>query len=314
MAPYFKQELLDEVNRRLQTPPEQQSIITTYKAIMSALSAGGVRIRRQVVHVRDRLCHPKNRSGVMLNGFNAHAKAEAVLKIGANRHELHGAVAIEMQPAPADRAAQIEANRSLALASKGLIAEPQGRESFLTLGTGHMASFCRAALAKCHTPFKALQSADGKTISLEVLTRDAEWKQMLEVGWEFEILPWEVEKSWPTLPEFMQRALQAANSVAQDATEWETAIAMAETFEAMESPCWDLAMSAATAGNPACAHYVYANKNIAELYGGWAGAPLTRQQDAFAKTMGENKRLGEEFTTCIADVAFHPFEPRSCPF
>ena len=89
---------------------------------------------------------------------------------------------------------------------------------------------------------------------------------------------------------------------------------MAETFEAMESPCWDLAMSAATAGNPACAHYVKAIKKIVELYGGGVGAPLIRQQDAFAKTMGENRRLGEEFTTCIADVAFHPFEPRSRPF
>ena len=250
----------------------------------------------------------------MLNGFNAHANAANVKKIGANRKELHGAVAIEMQPVPAERDLQIEANRKLATASKGLISLPDGTELYLTLGTGHMASFCRSANAGGTTPFKTLQGPDGKTISTELLKRDPEWKAMLEEGWLFDILPWQVEKSWPSLPEFIQRALNAANSVATDATEWEVAIAMSETFESMaEAPSWQLAMQAATAGNPRCAPYAASIRSLVQLYGGGSGAPIIREQDAFAKTLGAPWRgvhLGEEFTRAVVETKLHAYEPR----
>ena len=140
MPTYFDEELIKRVNNLLSIPSEQQSIITTFKQIMSALKSGNAGVKRQTLHPSALLCHPKNRSGFMLNGFNAHANA--VKKIGANCNELHGAVAIEMQPVPAERELQIEANRKLATASQGLICFPDGKEMYLTLGTahGHMAS------------------------------------------------------------------------------------------------------------------------------------------------------------------------------
>ena len=101
----------------------------------------------------------------------------------------------------------------------------------MSIGTGHMVCFCRAALHGCKTPFKEIQDDQGRS-SVEVLKRDQEYKQMLENGWEFLVLPWQVEATWPNLPEFGQRALNAANSVATDATEWEVAITMYETHQA----------------------------------------------------------------------------------
>ena len=97
---------------------------------------------------------------------------------------------------------------------------------------------------------------------------------MLEVGWDFDVLPWQVDLTWPTLAEFGQRALNASNSVATDATEWEVAITIAEVHAAMDEPSWEAAMGAAKAGNPACADYISDIKKLVEEGGG--SPPHTR--------------------------------------
>ena len=123
---------------------------------------------------------------------------------------------------------------------------------------------------------------------------------MLEEGWDFLVMPWQVEATWPNLPEFGQRALNAANSVATDATEWEVAITMYETHQAMDEPDWNLAKQAALSGNPSCTAYGDAIQMIVEKFSGGVGAPLIHEQDEFAKTIGENRRSGETFSKAIA--------------
>ena len=262
-----------------------------------------------LIHTDSVLCHPKNRAGFMLNAFNAQANGSKVKRIGANRDELHGAVVIELMPTPAEKKLQIDANVKIAAASKGMIAQPTGQERYMSIGTGHMVSFCRAANHGCVTPFKDLRNEVDGNISLEILKRDGEYKLMLEEGWYFEVLPWQTEVTWPTLPEFGQRALNAANSVATDATEWEVAITISETYENMDDPSWDLAVQAALAGNPSCASYGASIQKLVELYSGGHGAPLVREQDEFAKTMGESKRLGELFSNAIVETKFDPYDP-----
>ena len=118
----------------------------------------------------------------MLNGFNAQANGVKVKRIGANREELHGAVVIELSHFPNERSLQIVSNQKVAVASKDLIAPPNGQETHMSIGTGHMVCFCRAALHGCKTPFKEIQDDQGR-ISVEVLKRDVEYKRMLEDGW-----------------------------------------------------------------------------------------------------------------------------------
>ena len=72
-----------------------------------------------------------------------------------------------------------------------------------------MVAFVRASNAGCRTPFKELQDATGH-ISKEILCRDPEFKTMIEEGWEFIVLPWQVGATWPQLAEFAQRALNAS--------------------------------------------------------------------------------------------------------
>ena len=84
----------------------------------------------------------------------------------------------------------------------------------------------------------------------EILRRDPEWTIILDEGWECDVLPGQVEATWPLLPDFAQRALKASNSVASDATEWEVGMSIGETYTKMDEPSWELAMDAAAAGNP----------------------------------------------------------------
>ena len=114
------------------------------------------------------LCHPKNRAEFMLNGFNAQANAVRVKQVGANRAELHGACVVELSPFPSEKEAQLSANMRVADNSGGLVAPPSGDERYLSIGTGHMVCFCRAANHGCRSAFAELKGADG-TISLDIL-------------------------------------------------------------------------------------------------------------------------------------------------
>ena len=56
-----------------------------------------------VLHTDDMLCHPENRSGLLINAHDAHKKAPKVKHAGANLKELHDAVCMEMSSDPATR-------------------------------------------------------------------------------------------------------------------------------------------------------------------------------------------------------------------
>ena len=56
-----------------------------------------------VVHTDDILCHPENRSGLLINAHDAHRKASKVKHAGANLNALHDAVCMEMSTDPAMR-------------------------------------------------------------------------------------------------------------------------------------------------------------------------------------------------------------------
>ena len=126
----------------------------------------------------------------------------------------------------------------------------------------------------------------------------------MDEGWTFTILPWQAEKTWPTLPDFVQRALNVGNGVTSDLTEFQVAIQMSESFEGMQDPNWAVAESISKRGNPRCASYIGSIRTLVEQFGGGAGAPLIREQDSFAKTLQESRRLGEDFLCSSAVCAY----------
>ena len=130
---------------------------------------------------------------------------------------------------------------------------------------------------------------------------------MLDIGWDFHVLPLQADETWPTL--FGQRALNASNNVAQDGTEWEGCITMVECYNNMEDPNWDLCKEAAISGSPPWSNYAEALKKLVQNFSDGLEAPLIREQDEFAKIMSENRRLGEEFANAIVDTKIDPYDP-----
>jgi len=114
MPTYYSKQVVTEVDKLLQTPVSEQPVIVTWKKILVVLKREGIVKEKRLLHPRRILAHPKNRGGLMLNGFNVRANGSKVAKVGANRSELHGATVIEMSPFSATSKEQIEENVKLA--------------------------------------------------------------------------------------------------------------------------------------------------------------------------------------------------------
>ena len=56
-----------------------------------------------VIHTDQIMVHPKNRGGLMINGFDSQTKGSKVKHVGANLAKLTDAVCIELSPDPAKR-------------------------------------------------------------------------------------------------------------------------------------------------------------------------------------------------------------------
>ena len=150
MPKHYDETLVDAVNELLTTPAEKQSIITSWKKTLQLfVDAKVMKAEKKLMHVKYILCHPKNRAGFMLNGFNAQANGVKVKRIGANQGEgeLHGAVVIELSPLPSERNLQIITNGKIACASKELTAPPNGFEAHMSIGSGHNVYFLSGSSA-----------------------------------------------------------------------------------------------------------------------------------------------------------------------
>ena len=180
-----------------------------------------------------------------------------------------------------------------------MLAPVQGNESWLSMGTGHMNAFCRAANHGCKTNIAFLADASG-IIDVAALKRQKDFKTMLERGWRWLQLPWQVEAAWPSSPSMFQQALNGSNDIASSASELEGAVSMAESLQQGRPEAE--AIQAATAGSPPWTTYAPIILKLAKFFGGGVKAPLLYQLDRFAKTLGEDRRLGEEFLTAIVTL------------
>lgn len=205
--------------------------------------------------------------------------------------------------------AQVLANEKVIKGCNGMLASVNGMERALTLGTGHCAAFCKAANAGCKTPISHLSNTDG-FIDLAALKRQKEFKEMLEVGWNFIYLPWQVEVAWPTAPDIIQKALNASNEVHASCSELEGAVTIAEHLESGASLAD--AVAAANASNPVWSSYADELATLAQYYGGGKHVPLLHKLDTFAKQHGENRRLGQEFISAVLAIK-HPVKQTPLP-
>ena len=137
---------------------------------------------------------------------------------------------------------------------------------------------------------------------------DNELAQMVKAGWPWIVIPWTCAEVWPLLPDVMQRALNATNSIGSSSTELEVAASIA-SYAAMaerrgDEPDWDSCAAAATAGSPPCSAYAKTLALYCRKFGGGPGCPMVTQLDAYAKQHNMNLRLGEEFWQAVVQTTF----------
>jgi hypothetical protein len=256
-------------------------------------------------HCKFFIPHKKNRGGLMLSPYNVHRNAAKIHKVGADMKQIINAVCMELAPSGEQRAAHISANEKLVQRANGLLAPLSNEERFITLGAGHTAAFCKFADAGGRTPEKALQDEQGNLDVGKIKKNDA-FKEMIEVGWDWEVVPHEVDAKFPAFAHIAQMALNTANHVSTAVGELETAVTLAACADdpGKEKDWQALALENVIALCVPCAHYAHIILSFCELYGGGEGAPLIRFMDNVAKQFQVNVILGENMWSSVASATF----------
>ena len=74
----------------------------------------------------------------MLSVHNVHANAATIHSVGADRKMLSNAICFEFTDEGEQRSTNLMKNRAIVAWSKGLLAEINGRERYLSVGCGHI--------------------------------------------------------------------------------------------------------------------------------------------------------------------------------
>ncbi len=195
-------------------------------------------------------------------------------------------------------------NLKLVENAKCLLAAINGGEEWLSVGGGHWIQWCRAIKAGCRTPFKDMATTEGKLSADRFIQKDARMGCVLKDGWIMRGLPWQTEVAWPQLPGLAQRALNSSHQVTSRSTEIEAMVDSCEKARDLKlssEEFQDILKSCATAG-PICAEYITPVGELGLQIGGGSTSPVLFFLDRFAKALGENKMLGEEFVKAVAGM------------
>lgn len=214
------------------------------------------------------LCHPQNRGGQMVNPFDCHKKGSSVLSAGLKKEILPASsVAMEMSKDAAKRATQVKANEAMMQEADGMLGGITGQERFLTLGNSHMVMFCRS------------MEQGAKNPSGEVLATPPEVQELLQHGWQWQVVSSSVEDAIPTFPAFCQAALNATNSASICTAELEAMLQLSNYVQ--KGLAIHQAVEAVKAAQPACSGYLDDIAHFCQYYSGGANFPLLTQLKEF---------------------------------
>ena len=163
---------------------------------------------KQTLTPQQLLCHPDNRSGQMLNGFDVHSKGKTICSIGFSFAKLGQSIAFELPADSQKKMAVVSKNQVLHTMSNGMLAKVNGHERWATISTSHTTAFLKAVQQGCSTTEEDL-AANG-ILSMEFLgNRNDDLKDMIQEGWEWTCISSQVEKAMPSLAAFLQQALNS---------------------------------------------------------------------------------------------------------
>ena len=305
MTDQFKGEFKAVLNAVNMTPNGKM------QKLMDMLKAQNISYSANQVHCSKLLVHQANRGGLGLDRFNVHKCGANILRVGANMNKLDAAVAIELAPNGAQHNANVKFNSMLVSKSEGMIAPLTGAEKFLTLGCGHTAAFCKQAAIGGNTPEGSLADEAGN-ISMDRLSKDLTLMQMISKGWDWVIVPWQIDVEFPSFAHHIQKALNSSNHVANLVSELETAVSLSVTLQdqgmsqvASDQAEWEtIALNSVTAIGMDCAKFAPTILAFVKQFGGGAGAPMVKLLDRASKQFKCSVPLGESFWKAITNLAF----------
>jgi hypothetical protein len=251
--------------------------------------------------------HRNNRGGLLLSPFNAHRNAKRIHKVGADLAQITNAYATELPSAGQHRDAQLTASRNLISRSNGLLAPLNGEERYASLGAGHTAAFCKLAEVGGPTPEPDLQDECGN-IDVGKIKRNANFKIMIEDGWDWKIIHADVDIVFPKFSQIAQRALNTANHVATEVGELETGITLAASINdpgMQDLPDWKaLAIENIVSLCVPCAGYADVILDYIIMFGDGPGAPMITFMDNVTKQFNANVNMGETFWHALTYSSF----------
>jgi hypothetical protein len=296
MAGAISPALVQIVTAILAKNAETVGALTLWKEILEVLLTHKVAYTMRL-HPDLLFTHMCNRGGLGLNAFNVHRNMSKIHRIGADLQKLVDSTCFEMPKDVIMRKKQTDFNLSLIKNAAGLLAPCTGRERYLSVGGGHTTAGCRAINHGCATPEARLADGKGKLNASLLWEHRPILKQMCTEGWEWTIIPHEVQETWPGIPALAQQALNASNSVSSETTELESASTIAQYAEQSDpaTTTWDMCIAAAAASNPPCVDYIDAIGKYAKLFGGGKGACMVTYLDTFQK---KSARIGSWAEIC----------------
>lgn len=253
------------------------------------------------------LCHPENRSRLMLSAHNADRLMEKIHQAGADLALLVNAIAIEIAKDSTKRAYQLDKNDELIKRAGGLLANRNGAERFLTIGCGHTAAGCKNAMAGGKTCSKLLQDVNGY-MDVGKLKRNSKFQHMLEKGWLWKIIRCEVDEVFPDFAKIAQRALNSSNDNKQLLSETEIICQLADYHaQAVAERIMDPKATALEAlqEQSRVAQYAYTLFEYSIKYGGGEDVPWIRWLDSIAKGYGTTKEFGHTFWDKMLTMKFY---------
>jgi len=272
---------------------------------MQCLERHKLSYRMSSVSCKFFLPHKNNRGGLMLSGHNAHRTAARIQKCGAQLSQLHNAMAVEIAPHGPWREEQLKANKNLVARSNGLLPAINHEERYLTLGCGHTCAFCKHAAVGGPTPQESLKDEFGQ-VDVQKLKRNANFKTMIEIGWDWTIVPWAVDAHFPKFSKIAQKALNTANHVSTEVGELEAASTLADNLaDAGQKSDWEeMAIENIISLNIPCSAYCKVLLEFVKLYSGGDCAPYVKFMYNFATQFQYLYPLGESYWTAVTQAKF----------
>ena len=184
----------------------QDDPITTRAEKILAILEENKMLYRLKLQPAQLLAHPQNRSGGLLNVADMHAKGAAMHSIGFSFKKLSESVAFEIPNS--QRGKVFQANESLSELNSNMVAKPSGSERYASISTSHTTAFLKSVQQGCKTMEEEV-SHNGYLNFESMCQKGGDLRQMVEEGWVWSIICPEVEEQLPSLPGFLQQALNS---------------------------------------------------------------------------------------------------------